>query len=175
MTDQWLKDFIRESNRIENIEYVRFEDTEAHMKLLALEKVTVADLQAFVSAVTGGHRLRDAVGLDVRVGSHLAPVGGPEIYALLNGLLRDLSDRSPFENHLHYELLHPFTDGNGRSGRALWLWQMRKGDLVSRQTAVEKRTFLEVFADQAMKAGHDPFTYHRGFYYSVLDSAGRAS
>jgi len=31
-----------------------------------------------------------------------------------------------FEVHLDYEHLHPFTDGNGRSARMLWAWQMRE-------------------------------------------------
>src|SRR5215470_3568331 len=26
--------------------------------------------------------------------------------------------------HVRYETLHPYTDGNGRSGRAVWLWHM---------------------------------------------------
>jgi Fic family protein len=33
-------------------------------------------------------------------------------------------DLSPFAAHVRYEHLHPFTDGNGRSGRAIWAWQM---------------------------------------------------
>ena len=33
------------------------------------------------------------------------------------------------ETHVRYELLHPFLDGNGRSGRALWLWLMGQAPL----------------------------------------------
>jgi hypothetical protein len=32
----------------------------------------------------------------------------------------------PYILHVEYEQLHPFTDGNGRSGRAMWLYAMKK-------------------------------------------------
>ena len=39
---------------------------------------------------------------------------------------------------------HPFTDGNGRSGRALWLWQMNN---------------------------HAPFGFLHTFYYQTLENS----
>lgn len=62
-----------------------------------------------------------------------APEGGREIESRLAELLTGIcnsvnghSSISPWEAHLEYETLHPFTDGNGRSGRAIWAWQMRR-------------------------------------------------
>ena len=166
----WLRDFVRESNRIENIKDTIGADIAAHQRLLDLEKVRVPDLEIFVRTITRDHVLRDKVGLDVRVGGHIPPSGGPDVRLDLACILEDLPHHSPFESHLRYEALHPFTDGNGRSGRALWLWQMIKSDppLISRVEQVMQKGFLGIFAEQAEKAGCDLFLAKRALYYHVL-------
>jgi hypothetical protein len=87
--------------------------------------VTVADLEKFVDDVAGAS-LRRQPGMDVVVGSHVPPPGGSKIESHLVELLADIQgfDISPWEAHVEYETLHPFGDGNGRSGRVLWAWQM---------------------------------------------------
>ncbi len=117
-----IEDFVRESNRIEGITRDPLpHEIEAHKKLLAY-LVTVAALKDFVSTIQPGAVIRDRPGLNVQVGNHIAPSGGPEIVVELENLLTIY--RSPHQQHLLYENLHPFTDGNGRSGRALWLWRI---------------------------------------------------
>lgn len=61
--------------------------------------------------------------MDVTVGGRLCPRGGPWIRQDLERILLETEVKDPWATHIAYELLHPFTDGNGRSGRALWLWQ----------------------------------------------------
>lgn len=119
--------FIRDSNAIEGVHRDPIErEISAHETFLDLKEVTVPDLERFVDAVAGAS-LRTLPGMNVVVGPHRPPPGGPKIEAELSELLSSIVDLglcTPWEIHVEYEGLHPFMDGNGRSGRVLWAWQM---------------------------------------------------
>lgn len=147
-----LVEFVRESNRIEGIlRDPTPDEVEAHERFLRLFQVhatTLGDLQAVLAP---GMPLREREGMNVRVGSHIAPEGGPNILRRLQALLRKANGNAdPWELHCAYETLHPYMDGNGRTGRALWVWMM-------------------------MGQGRDPFALpflHR-WYYQTLERVGR--
>lgn len=118
-------DFVRESNRIEGIlRDPKQEEFEATLNFLSLDTLAVPDVVHLVSVYQPGAQLRLFPGVNVRVGDHIAPPGGPEIGNRLAALLDGLPKANAWRTHVEYETLHPFTDGNGRSGRAVWAWQM---------------------------------------------------
>lgn len=121
------KAFINESNRIENINlpYTKGQE-KAFIKFMSLDHITIDNLKDFVKAYQPNAKLRVGQSKATTVvGTHIAPYDGPGIGYALSEILDDLENFTPYQNHVMYERLHPFTDCNGRSGRALWLWQMR--------------------------------------------------
>lgn len=130
ISDAELKDFVTESNWIENIEREPSEEElAAHRLLLERPTLTVLDLIYFVKAICGAP-LRARSDMNVYVGDHSPPQGGAHIAEQLDALLKDSATGDPYQLHHQYETLHPFMDGNGRSGRALWLRMMLQRELL---------------------------------------------
>jgi hypothetical protein len=148
MADQNLWDFLQESLQIEGIlRPPLLPEVEAAEKFLALPALTVGDVSALVLAFQRDGALRSRRGMNVRVGSHVPPAGGPSVVKTLENILTVAPATDPWITHVDFESLHPYLDGNGRAGRLIWLWQWKK---LGR--AIPK-SFLHQFYYQSLNMG----------------------
>ena len=126
MTNYQIRKFVAESNAIEGIDREPLAvEIHATTRFLELTTMSATYLEELVQAIQPGARLRTRLGDDVRIGNHRPPPGGLLIKQKLQDIIDAIPGSTAYQIHLRYEDLHPFTDGNGRSGRALWAWQIR--------------------------------------------------
>jgi Fic family protein len=143
---------VAESNRIEGIDREPTADElMEHDRVMKLKELTIGDLETFVAVYQRNARLRVHTGLNVRVGSYVPPKGGEHIREMLGALLDDVNGEriDAWDAHIQYESIHPFTDGNGRSGRVIYHWQMRN-------TRMADLGFLHAFYYQTLRNCQPP-------------------
>jgi len=118
---------------------------------MALEKLTIRDLETFVAVYQQNARLRVQPGMDVRVGSYAPPKGGEHIREMLGALLDDINGEriDAWNAHIQYESIHPFNDSNGRSGRVIYHWQ-------TRESRTPELGFLHAFYYQTLRNCQTP-------------------
>ena len=61
----------------------------------------------------------------VRVGKRICP-DWQEVPRLLNSLFEQYDALTPIEFYKGFEEIHPFVDGNGRTGKILYCWKLGK-------------------------------------------------
>lgn len=150
--------FVAESNQIEGIFRVSLDEVAATELFMDLEKLSAETIQAVQAVYAPGMPIRDRAGMNVRVGRYVAPSGGRNIEVELMSIVAKLNKSkpglydNPWKMHVAFERLHPFMDGNGRTGRVIWAWHMQR-------------------------LGLDPFALsflHR-FYYQTLENDSERS
>ena len=119
------QDFQSESNRIEGLPSATEAETVALMRFLGVKRLQISDLVDYVNVIAPNSRVRDEKSIPtVRIGNYVSMASGPWIREELKSIVQQANSvlLSPHAIHVHYQFILPFTDGNGQSGRALWLW-----------------------------------------------------
>jgi Fic family protein len=83
--------------------------------------------------------------IQVRVGSHVPPK--PEdVKKEMSRWLKEWKTLTPKEAHVRFETIHPFVDGNGRTGRMLMWWmEQRLGKQPTLLKADERWAYYDWF------------------------------
>jgi Fic family protein len=166
---------LHESNLIENINDPTADATSAvawaylaDQPELTLE--VVLETHRLVTVDTphaGPGRLRT---VDVRVGLSVKPPW-ETVSGMLADWLRDMAgwrELDPRHQHVAFENIHPFRDGNGRTGRLLLWWhQLRLGQEPILLRAAEREAYYRWFATEAdvdywLDRAHNAFRRNSG-------------
>lgn len=135
-----IKKYIKASNEIEGI-YSEEEDAQSLLAWAYLEQLTTlshTDIMRVQKIITlhqddlqpnerGYYRGMAGNTTNVTVGGRLAP-DHSLVADLMQGWLADVPFMTPLTGHIRFESIHPFRDGNGRTGRMIyWFICKRRG------------------------------------------------
>lgn len=133
-----LKELIKQSNLIEGIDdpkeikqsmyawdYLIEQPDLSHSVICKVQKVITLHQAELMPHHRGYYR--DMAQINVQVGRYTPPTYA-EVPALMEHWVAEYSQMTPWEAHVEFERIHPFVDGNGRTGRMLMWWdEIRRG------------------------------------------------
>jgi len=159
--------YIRGSNAIEGI----YDEKEVQQSLHAWEylmaigeEFTHADICRVQKIITLNQTnlqpnqrgyYRNVSGTNVSVGGRLAPDASMVEHLMQNWLL-DWPKMTPLIGHIRFELIHPFVDGNGRTGRMIYWFTCLLAGKVPKYYGIDRDP--ELSEDQ-----------NRQWYYRLFD------
>lgn len=133
-----IKRYIKQSNLIEGItdpaeilqslvawRYLEQHTIMSHQVIQKVQKIITLNQTDLRPDQRGYYR--DLSRYDVQVGGHIAP-SWHMVPGMMDNWLMDFRGMDAFDAHCWFERIHPFADGNGRTGRMLMWWQSLRND-----------------------------------------------
>ena len=148
LSNELLYQFAIESNRMSDITNPAADVVhhEALVELLTSEKITTNTLLTFVTKIEPMSGLRENDKEVVISGTRLPNSTTSNIRLMF--LLKKLNSgegQHPWFTHMNIMELHPFTDGNARVARAMWLWNMVKNFNFDLHTDFSRTFYNQTF------------------------------
>lgn len=144
--DYLITEFAAESDMIEGEDFNEDHLESLRIILYADDKLTPELLlqahKAFAPEEDWSGKYRDC---NVWIGGSSAP-SYHIVPDLMSNWFLDLPTMDSYEAHIRFEKIHPFRDGNGRLGRAIWLKML-------------------------LREGREPKSFLQEFYYQTLAHA----
>jgi len=144
-----VEEYVRQSNLIEGVDDEE-EDIQSMRAWGFLESKNKVDIKTLLELhrliTTNQLSVRDAGSfrsVSVQVGGQICPdpsLAQGLIYNWLEDMRQFWKALDPIKMHVRFEKIHPFIDGNGRTGRMLLWWlEIKQGDQPTLFWADEKR------------------------------------
>lgn len=151
-----MEEHIHESNLIEGIDYPE-EDKQSmrawndlkNKKIIKSADICYLQKVITLNQLVGPDKgyFRDLTRTNVTVGGYQAPAY-EMVGSLMFNWVVDIWMNTPIENHIEFEKIHPFVDGNGRTGRMLMWWQeIQSGKKPTLFKHSERQDYYKLFKE----------------------------
>lgn len=109
----------------------------SHADIMKVQKIITINQTDLQPNQRGYYRGMAGNDVNVRVGKHIAPKH-TEVEGLMRAWLEDMPKMTPLIGHVRFESIHPFVDGNGRTGRMLYWYICKSRGIMPKYFGIDR-------------------------------------
>lgn len=136
----------------------------SHGDIMKVQKIITLNQSELQPNQRGYYRGLAGNDVNVRVGKNVAPKY-QEVEALMRDWLEDMPKMTPLISHVRFEHIHPFVDGNGRTGRMIYWY-------ICKQRGIKPKYFgIDRYEDLSEQRNRE--TYYALFEKKKVDELAK--